>query len=83
MQDVKFVDLSLAEQLKTVKKRFQWKAGAGWFTADGIFAGSSEVDVIAALVDLEAAEISAIGDCMGGCCMVAPRLEEFVRKPLP
>lgn len=83
MQDVKFVDLSLDEQLKTVRKRFQWKDGAGWFTADGIFAGSSEGDVIAALVDLEAAEISAIGDCMGGCCMVAPRLEEFVRKPLP
>ena len=83
MQDVKFVDLSVDEQLESVRKHFQWKEGVGWFTIDGIFAGSSEVDVIAALVDLEAAEISAIGDCMGGCCMVAPRLEEFVRKPLP
>jgi hypothetical protein len=83
MQDVKFVDLSMDEQKAAVRNRFQWRDGAGWFTADGIFAGLSEVDVIAALVDLEAAEISAIGDCMGGCCMVAPRLEEFVRKPSP
>jgi hypothetical protein len=81
MQDVKYVDLSLDEQLETVRKRFQWKKGVGWFTADGVFVGSSEGDVIAALIDLEAAEISAIGDCMGGCCMVAPGLEEFVRKP--
>lgn len=83
MQDVKFVDLSLDKQLESVRKRFQWKEGAGWFTTDDVFAGSSEADVIAALIDLEAAEISAIGDCMGGCCMVAPRLEEFVRKPTP
>ena len=82
MQDVKFVDLSLDEQREAVRKRFQWRDGAGWFSADGIFAGSCEMDVIAALIDLEAAEINAIGDCMGGCCMVAPRLEEFVRKPI-
>ena len=82
MQDVKFVDLSLDEQREAVRKRFQWRDGAGWFSADGIFAGSCEMDVIAALIDLEAAEISAIGDCMGGCCMVSPRLEEFVRKPI-
>ena len=81
MQNVKFVDLSLDEQREVVRKRFQWRDGAGWFSADGIFAGSCEMDVIAALIDLEAAEISAIGDCMGGCCMVAPRLEDFVRKP--
>ena len=82
MQDVKFVDLSLDEQKEAVRNRFEWKEGAGWYTAGGIFAGSNDEDVIAALIDLEAAEISAIGDCMSGCCMVAPRLEDFVRKPL-
>ena len=82
MQDVKFVDLSLDEQKEAIRNRFEWRKGVGWFTAEGIFAGSGEEDVIAVLVELEAAEISAIGDCMSGCCMVAPRLEDFVRKPL-
>lgn len=83
MQDVKFVDLSQDEQNETVRSRFQWREGSGWFTADGIFAGSCEADVIAALIDLEAAEINAIGDCMSGCCMVAPKFEDFVRTPCP
>lgn len=82
MQDRKFVDLSLDEQKEAVRNRFQWREGSGWFTADGIFAGSHDADVIAALIDLEAAEINAIGDCMSGCRMIAPKLEDFVRKPL-
>ena len=45
----------------------------------GVFAGKDEGDVIAALIDLEDAEINAVGDCMSGCCMVQPKFEDFVR----
>jgi len=81
MQDDKFVDLSRERQVAEVRTRFRYREGIGWLTSEGIFAGATEAEVIAALIDLEAAEIDAIGDCMGGCAMVAPRLEDFVRKP--
>ena len=45
-----------------------------------VFAGKSEEDVIAALLALEEAEIAGIGDCMGGCPMISPKLQDFVRK---
>ncbi len=80
MADDKFVDLAREAQIAAVRTRFQCREGAGWFTAEGVFVGKDEDDVIAALIDLEAAEIDAIGDCMSGCCMVAPRLEAFVRR---
>lgn len=76
----KFVDLPRERQIEAVRSRFHHREGSGWFTAEGVFAGASEADVIAALVDLEEAEIAAIGDCMGGCPMIAPRLEDFVRR---
>jgi len=81
MEDEKFVDLPRERQREAVRTRFQHRQGVGWFTPEGVFAGVNETDVIAALIDLEAAEIDAIGDCMGGCSMIAPRLEDFVRKP--
>lgn len=81
MQAKKFVDLSGEEQINQVKARFQHKPGQGWFTPEGLYAGKEPSQVIAALIDLEAAEIEAVGDCMGGCCMVPPKFEDFVRKP--
>ncbi len=81
MNDRKFVDLPSQEQRRQVQERFRFRQGTGWFTAEGEFAGTAEEDVIAALIDLEAAEIDAIGDCMSGCCMVQPKLTDFVRKP--
>lgn len=80
MADNKFVDLSKEAQIATVRARFQRRERAGWFSAEGAYVGKDEDDVVAALIDLEAAEINAIGDCMSGCCMVAPRLEDFVRR---
>jgi hypothetical protein len=80
MLNDKFVDLDRKVQIEEIKARFHYREGAGWYTPEGIFAGNNEADVIAALIDLEEAEINAIGDCMGGCCMLAPRLEDFVRK---
>lgn len=77
----KFIDLPLIQQEEQVLNRFQFREGAGWFTPEGVFAGRSTEDVIAALIDLEEAEINTIGDCMTGCCMVPPQLEDFVRKP--
>ena len=47
---------------------------------DGIFAGTSEEDVIAALLELKEAEIAGIGDCMGGYSMISPKLQDFIRK---
>jgi hypothetical protein len=76
----KFMDLPQAQQKEQVTIRFQFREGAGWFTLEGVFVGRSVEDVIAALIDLEEAEINTIGDCMTGCCMVPPRLEDFVRK---
>lgn len=81
MQAVKFVDLSGDEQLAQIKERFQYKPAQGWFTPEGLYVGQDAGQVIRALIDLEAAEIEAVGDCMGGCCMVPPKLEDFVRKP--
>lgn len=81
MHGDKFVDLTTEQQRESVKVRFQYREGLGWFTGEGIFAGANEADVICALIDLEEAEINAIGDCMAGCSMVSPRLEDFVRKP--
>ena len=81
MQADKFIDLTREQQREQVSNRFQFREGAGWYTPEGIFAGRSAEDVIAALIDLEEAEINTMGDCMTGCCMVPPRLEDFVRKP--
>jgi hypothetical protein len=81
MLEEKFIDLPRNRQGEVVRNRFVHREGCGWFTREGIFAGVTEEDVIAALIDLEAAEIDAIGDCMGGCSMLAPQLEDFVRKP--
>ena len=80
MSDVKFVDLPRQLQEDQVRARFQHRQ-TGWFTAEGLYAGRNIEEVIAALIDLEAAEIEAIGDCMSGCCMVQPKLEDFVRTP--
>ncbi len=80
MLNHKFVDLTRKQQEEQVNSRFQFQENAGWFTPEGVFAGKSVEDVIAALIDLEEAEINAIGDCMTGCCMVPPRLEDFVRN---
>ena len=46
---------------------------------DLIIVGAAVDDVIAALIDLEDAEINAVGDCMSGCCMMQPKFEDFVR----
>lgn len=81
MNDRKFVDQPPQEQRRQVRERFLFRQGTGWFTAEDEFAGATEEDVIAALIDLEAAEIYAIGDCMSGCCMVQPKLTDFVRTP--
>lgn len=81
MHTQKFVDLPPEEQLEQVKARFHYRPGKGWFAPEGLYVGQDSGQVIAALIDLEAAEIEAIGDCMGGCCMVPPKLEDFVRKP--
>ena len=80
MHNEKFVDLPREQQVEAVTTRFQHREGSGWFTPEGSFVGRTESDVIAALIDLEDAEISAIGDCMGGCSMIPPRLEDFVRR---
>ena len=80
MHAEKFIDLTREQQLEQIQSRFQYRDNAGWFTPEGIFAGRNGEDVIAALIDLEEAEINAIGDCMTGCCMVPPRLDDFVRK---
>lgn len=77
----KFVDLPHEQQMEQVKIRFQCKDDAGWFTPEGVFAGRTATDVITALIELEDAEINAIGDCMTGGCMLTPKLEDFVRKP--
>ena len=81
MHTDKFIDLPQAQQKEQVRNRFQFREKAGWFTPQGLFVGSTMEDVIAALIDLEEAEINTIGDCMTGCCVVPPRLEDFVRKP--
>jgi hypothetical protein len=80
MHGDKFVDLPQAKQLKEVHARFRYHAGQGWFTPEGLFCGPTEDDVICALIDLEEAEINAIGDCMTGSCMLSPSLADFVRK---
>lgn len=77
----KFMDLTSKQQREEVNNRFRFQENEGWFTPYGVFAGRNAEDVIAALIDLEEAEINTIGDCMTGCCMVPPRLEDFVRKP--
>jgi len=76
----KFVDLPLEQQMEQVKNRFQCQDNAGWFTPEGFFAGRTAAEVIAALIELEDAEINAIGDCMTGGCLLTPKLEDFVRK---
>ena len=79
MNDLKFVDLTRTLQEDQVRARFQQRQ-TGWFTAEGLYVGKDTEEVIAALIDLEAAEIEAIGDCMSGFCMVQPKLEDFVRN---
>ena len=81
MANTKFIDLSREQQTAEVHRRFQFRQGSGWHTIEGVFAGKDEADVIAALIDLEEAEINAVGDCMTGFCTIQPKLEEFVRKP--
>ena len=81
MAATKFIDLPREEQLAEVRGRFQFRQGSGWYTTDGLFAGQDEGDVIAALIDLEDAEINAVGDCMTGCCLMQPKFEDFVRTP--
>lgn len=76
----KFMDLPHELQLEQVNNRFLYREMAGWFTPEGTFAGRTAAEVIAALIDLEDAEINAIGDCMTGSCMLTPKLEDFVRK---
>ncbi len=75
-----FANLSREQRTEQVRNRFQFKEGKGWFTPEGVFAGGTIEDVISALIDFEEAEINAIGDCMTGCCMKPPRLEDFVKK---
>ena len=72
--------LSPVEQQQQVHQDFRHDPASGWWSADGVFAGKSEEDVIAALLALEEAEIASIGDCMGGCPMISPKLQDFVRK---
>lgn len=79
--NVKFIELPRDRQIAVVREQFQFRDQQGWFTKEGIFAGANEEDVIAALIDLEEAEINAVGDCMSGFCMVQPKFEDFVRKP--
>ncbi|ADW18144.1 hypothetical protein Despr_1996 [Desulfobulbus propionicus DSM 2032] len=79
--NTKFIDLPREQQLAEVHSRFQYREGSGWYTGEGVFAGRDEADVIAALIDLEDAEINAVGDCMTGYCPLQPKLEDFVRKP--
>ncbi|MDD2465099.1 MAG: hypothetical protein PHI97_13965 [Desulfobulbus sp.] len=79
--NVKFIELPRDQQIAEVHNRFQFRKGDGWYTQEGEFAGFNENDVIAALIDLEEAEINAVGDCMSGFCMVQPKFEDFVRKP--
>lgn len=81
MEPEKFADLPRQRQESEVCARFQYREGSGWWAAEGYFVGAGTSEVIQALIDLEAAEIEAIGDCMGGCSMVSPKLEDFVRKP--
>lgn len=81
MANTKFIDLPKEQQLAEVRSRFQFREGSGWRTDDGVFVGKDETDVVAALIDLEEAEINAVGDCMTGFCTIQPKLEDFVRKP--
>jgi len=80
MLEEKFSHLTGERQIEEVRRRFQYREASGWFTPEGVFAGANEAEVIAAMIDLEEAEINSIGDCMGGCSMIIPRLEDFVRK---
>lgn len=80
MQTIKFVDLPRQEQVEQVRQSFCHQAGQGWFTPEGVYAGSTTEEVVMALIELEDAEINAIGDCMTGSCMLMPRLEDFVKK---
>jgi hypothetical protein len=77
----KFSELSQEQQVAEVRQRFHFRHDSGWHTMEGTFAGANENDVIAALIDLEEAEINAVGDCMTGFCVIQPQLEDFVRKP--
>jgi len=77
----KFIDLPQQAQVAHVHDHFDFRQEAGWYTKEGEFAGANEQDVIAALIDLEEAEINSIGDCMTGFCVVQPKFTDFVRKP--
>ena len=78
--DELFSSLPREQQLSRVREEFFYTDKSGWFSKDGLFVGRTEYEVIAALLDLEEAEIACIGDCMGGSPMIAPKLEDFVRK---
>ena len=77
--NTKFIELPKQEQIAEVHQRFEFREGSGWYTREGSFAGANEGDVIAALIDLEEAEINAVGDCMSGFCQIQPKFEDFVR----
>ncbi len=82
MDKGKFIDLPEDEQRSYVHEHFTFDAKQeGWLNNEGLFCGRHEDDVIAALIDLEDAEINSIGDCMSGYCVTPPKLADFVRKP--
>ncbi len=75
-----FSSLPREQQLTRVREEFLYKKESGWFNKEDVLIGRTEDEVIAALLDLEDAEIASIGDCMGGSPMIAPKLENFARK---
>jgi hypothetical protein len=81
MYSGKFIDLSPDKKEEYVRENFIYNTSAdGWYSETGEFAGANIEDVIAALIDLEDAEINSIGDCMSGFCVTPPKLSDFVRK---
>ncbi len=77
--NTKFIELPKEQQIAEVHQRFEYREDLGWYTKEGSFAGANEGDVIAALIDLEEAEINAVGDCMSGFCQIQPKFEDLVR----
>lgn len=80
MEERAFVTWSSEQQRRYVEDNFFFRPGAGWFNGEGDFCGLSCADVIAALIDLEYAEINSIGDCMSGFCVTPPNLTDFVKN---
>ena len=77
----KFTDLTEEKKLAFVRENFSFsESEKGWLNSEGDFCGTTENDVILALIDLEHEEINTMGDCMGGYCVTPPKLTDFVRK---